>query len=353
MATTSGTFNFGSTISEQLIVDAYERIGILPDLITAQNIQTAIRSANLLLSEWINKGLNQWTVKQEMLTLVPNQSSYLLPVATSAVLEANVRQVNRQLGGEPYSSAGGNAGYAFDGNPQTACIQTAPNGYISYNYGTGAQQSINVVGIQSNVQTTYTLVFETSNDNVNWSPAASIPAQIFPQGVNVWFSVPVPSATQYFRVRETGGSTLNVQELYFDTIQYDIPITAISRAEYFAIPNKSQVGKPSSYYLDRQNNPILYLWLTPNASYNNISYTRVRMMEDIGSMNYIPDVPQRFFEALSAGLAFKLAIKYKPERVDLLKREYDISFNLAAAEDTERVPLRIYGDYMGGWTYVS
>ena len=198
MATTSGTFNFGSTLSEQLIIDAYERIGILPDVLTALNIQTAIRSANLILSEWINKGLNQWTVKQEMLTLVPNQSSYLLPIATSSILEANIRQVIRELGGVPFSSAGGNASYAFDGNPQTACIQTAPDGYISYNYGAGTQQSINVVGIQSNIQTTYTLVFESSNDNATWYPAASIPAQVYPQGINVWFSIAVPTSSQYF-----------------------------------------------------------------------------------------------------------------------------------------------------------
>lgn len=351
MTTTSGTFNFGSPLSEQLITDAFERIGILPDLLTSQNINSAQRSINLILSEWINRGLNLWTVKQGMLSLSPNQYAYALPTGTSDVLEANIRTVNRQLGGTPFSSAGGIAQNAFDGNAATACTQTSSNGYISYNYGNGAQKVITVVGVQSNATLNYTLLFETSTDNASWTTVATIPEQSYPVGVNIWFSVPLSTAAQYFRVRETGGATLNVQELYFDTVSSDIPISRISRSEWITYPNKAQTGQPSSFYVDRQINPILNLWLTPTAQYNILFYTRIQMIQDIGALTNMADIPQRFLEALCSELATKLAIKYKPERIDILRREADSSFDKAAREDSERVPLRIYGDYSGGWTY--
>jgi hypothetical protein len=347
---TSGTYNFGSTISEQFIIDAYERCGILPDVITAEQIQSGQRSINLLLSEWINKGLNLWTVKQSMLNLIPNQNAYLLPYPTSDVLEATIRTSNRNLGGTAFSSAGGIAQNAFDNNPATACTQTAPNGYISYNWGTNVQYAINMVGIQSNVTTTYTPVCEYSNDGINWFQVLAIPAQTFTIGINVWFVVPVPTLGQYFRVRETGGATLNIQELYFNTSLQDTVVTRISRAEYISYPLKNQTGRPTSFYVDRQINPVIYLWPTPTPQYNNLFYTRVELMQDIGQMINMADIPQRFYEALVSGLAVKLSIKYMPARLEILRQEYEHAFNIAAREDTERVPLRIYGDYQQGWT---
>jgi hypothetical protein len=349
---TSGTFNFGSTINDQFIIDSYERCGILPDLITAEQIQSAQRSANLVLSEWINRGLNLWTVKQSMLNLIPNQTAYTLPYPTSDVLEATIRSSQRNLGGTAFSSAGGIAQNAFDNNPATACTQTSPNGYISYNYGTNVQYAISLVGIQSNATLTYTLVCETSPDNINWTLALSIPAQTYTQGVNLWFVVPVPFNAQYFRVRETGGETLNVQELFFNTVLLDIVITRISRAEYIALPNKNQTGRPTSFYVDRQINPVIYLWPTPSPSYNNLFYTRVELMQDIGQLTNNSDIPQRFYDAFIAGVACKLALKYMPQKYDILKIDYDNAYSLAGREDTERVPLRIYGDYTQGWSRV-
>jgi hypothetical protein len=324
----------------------------LPDLITAQQIQSAQRSINLLLSEWINRGLNLWTVTQSMLNLIPNQNAYQLPIPTSDILDATIRTSRRQLGGTPFSSAGGVAANAFDGNSATACTQVAPNGYISYDFGAGIQYAIAMVGVQSNVTVTYTLAFEYSNDNVNWFSVLNPPAQQFDIGVNIWFVVPVPTFGRYFRVREFGGATLNVQELFFNTTLNDIPITRISRSEYIALPNKNQTGRPTSFWVDRQLNPVVYIWPTPTAAYNNLFYTRVRMLEDVGALVNLAEIPQRFYEALSAGLAVKLAIKYKPERLEMLKQEYMESFNLAAREDAEKTPLRIFGDYMGGWTHI-
>jgi hypothetical protein len=347
---TSGTFTFGSTINDQFIIDAYERCGILPDIITAEQVQSAQRSLNLLLSEWINHGLNLWTVKQSMLNLIPNQTAYVLPYPTSDVLEATIRTSQRNLGGIAFSSAGGNPQNAFDNNANTACTQTAPDGYISYNYGNGLQYAIAMVGVQSNATLIYTLTFEYSNDNITWLTAYTPPAQTFNAGINIWFVVPVPTLGQYFRVRELGGATLNIQELYFNTTLNDVPITRISRSEYISLPQKNQTGRPSSFWVDRQINPVIYLWPTPILPYNNLYYTRIELIQDIGAMTNMADIPQRFYEALIAGLAVKLAVKYMPDRLAHLKPEADQAFDKAAQEDSERVPLRIYGDFLNGWT---
>jgi hypothetical protein len=346
---TSGTYTFGSTATAEFITDAYERCGIFPDLLTAQQINSAQRSLNLLLSEWINKGLNLWTVKQGMLALEANKAAYDLPSTTSDVREATIRTSERPLGGTAYSSAGGTAANAFDGDTDTACTQTAPNGYISYDYGDGNDYLIAMVGVQSNATLTYTLVFEYSADDAAWDNAYSAAAQSYPIGETVWAVIPVPTGARYFRVRETGGATLNVQELYFNTTLNDLPITRLSRAEYISIPNKNQTGRPSSFYVDRQISPILYIWPVPTAQYNNLFYTRVETIQDIGQLTNMADIPQRFYEALCAGLASKLALKYTPERADLLTALYDKAFDLAAREDTEKVPLRIYGDFSSGW----
>lgn len=351
---TSGTYLFGSASNDAMVSDAFERLNMLPDSFTGQMITSATRSANLLLSEWINEGLNLWTVKESMLNLIPNQNTYFLPTATSDVLEATIRTTSRPLGGVAFSSAGGNAQNAFSNIPGAACTQTAPDGYISYNYGNNNTYGISLIGIQSNETITYTLVAEYSYDNVTWILSDSVPAQVYPFGNTIWLVVSVPTLAQYYRIREVGGAILNIQQLYFNNNIQDIPITRISREEYINYPQKNQTGRPSSFYVNRQINPTISLWPTPVAPYFTLFYTRVVEMQDLGSLTQMPEIPQRFMEAFCSGLAFKLSPKYAPNKIAMMKDLYREAFNLAAREDRERVPLRIYGDYINnGWGHVT
>lgn len=346
---TSGTHNFQSPQSEEIITDAYERIGILGDDLTAQKIQTAQRSINFILSSWINRGLNLWTVKEEMLAIYQNQNTYELPEATSDVLEVTLRTSNRNLGGTAFASTG-IAQNAFDNNPQTACTQTAPNGNIGYTW-TPTQYAIQMVGIQSNVNADYTLVFEYSNDNATWTSVRTLQTQSFPAGLIEWFVIQTPTLGSYFRIRETGGATLDIQELYFNTALNDTLVTRSSRYEYMSFPQKAQTGKPSSFYVKRLINPSIVLWPTPNSQFNNLFYTRVEMPQDIGAMTNTPDVPSRLLEPLTAALSYKLAYKEgKYDVAEVLKKDAIEEYIIAANEDRERVPTRIYGDYTQGWS---
>jgi hypothetical protein len=119
-----------------------------------------------------------------------------------------------------------------------------------------------------------------------------------------------------------------------------------------AIPNKQMTGIPTSYYFNRQINPILTLWPIPKWEENptktlfidySINFTAVHMMADIGTMLNLAPIPVRFFDALTAELAYRLGIKkpIDPNILGVLKQEAEIAHKLASAEDTSEVPLRI------------
>lgn len=339
--TTSGTYTFGDTPVDDIILDAFERCGILGPIVTGEQVKAAQRSLNLMFSEWVNRGLRLWTIQQGMITISPGQPFYQLPQACIDVLELTRAVTTRQLNGTPFSSAGGTAEFAFDDNAATACTQTAPNGYISYDYGVDTVKCITYVGIQSNTTTDYTLEIEYSYDNVNWITAFSPGIQNYYKGQKVWWVLQAPVNARAWRIRETGGATLSIQELYFDVPNYSTLMSRISRSDYAAIPNKLQRSAPSSYYVDRTVIPTLTIWPTPDSSYRYLIFNYMRQIQDVSELVQTINAPQRFLDAVAAGLAARLALKFAPDRYDTLAAIAQEAYLSASYEDRERVPMRI------------
>lgn len=339
------TYNFSQIPIHEIITEAYERCGLITDLTEGNKRKSALRSLNLLLSEWVNKGINLWTIEKAMMDINPGQSSYELPTGIVDIDFLTCAQTTRQLDGTAYSSAGGDAANAFDGNTSTACTQTAPDGYISYNYGS-TQYAINYVGIQSEVNTTYTLTFEYSQDNVTWFPVMENGPQLFYKGIISWFVLPVSPNAYYWRVRETGGGTLNVQEIYFDLASISLLMRRISREDYWAAPQKTQQAALPSFYVQRTTTPILYLYPVPDDTYQYFIYTYIRQMPDVVNYTDTLGIPQRMLDAAIAGLAARVALKFFPEKYQLLKDVADEAYDIAASEDEERVPLRIQPNWV-------
>jgi hypothetical protein len=52
------------------------------------------------------------------------------------------------------------------------------------------------------------------------------------------------------------------------------------------------------------------------------------------------DIPFRMIPALTAGLAYYLAIKIAPDRVAMRKQEYDEAWDAASSEDRDKSPVR-------------
>jgi len=349
---TSGTYNFLSPKSVELITDAYERVMTIPDPMPAQLIQTAQRSINLMFSSWYNRGWNLWTTQRRVLGIYAGQNTYTLPIQVQDLLWAELRTSNRLLGGIAISSAG-NAQNAFDNNPATFC-DAGTNGFIGYNWQ-GAQYAIQMVGIQSQTTANYTLNFQYSFNGTAWTTVYSVPTQSYQAGILNWFVITSPTLGTYFRVIETNGADLNLQELYFNNALYDTRITPLSAVEYDNQPNKNSMGRPTSYYFNRLTTPTLTLWLTPSPQYNAVLYTTKDAIQDIGQLQNNAEIPARFLEPAVAGLAHRLAVKLRfkynipSDVIATLKAYADEEFDRAAKTDTENVPTRIYPDMVGGW----
>jgi hypothetical protein len=338
------TYNFNQITVGEITTEALERIGIKAPETDGNKKKSAIRSLNFMFSEWVNKGLNLWTVQQEMIEIVPGQAMYYVPRGIVDILELTKVQATRELSGVPYSSAGGDAENAFDGNSETACTQTAPNGYISYDYVTTTKE-IYYVGIQTNENATYTLSFDYSYDGETWLVSMLTGPVQYLKGQQIWYVLPNAPQARYWRVQEVGGATLNVQEIYFSTFSQSLLMTSLSREDYTAVTNKAMEASPSSYYLRRDLTPTLYIWTTPDDTYQYFVYNYIRQLPDVLSSLDTLAVPQRFLEAAVAGLTARMAEKFAPEFYDSLKGKADEAYALAAGEDRERAPLRLYVDF--------
>jgi len=346
MLPTSGTFNFQSIQIELIIREAFEKIGISGEFVEPVKLDSAKRSIDLILLEWMSKSVNLWTLEQAYLPLKPLTGQYNLDVSVSNIIQAVLRTSTRQnTGGTPFSSNGGIAANAFDGNPDTACTQNTADGFISYDYGVGITQQINFIGITSEIDREYTISVETSTDNVTWVTLFDIPKQTYTAGVNVWVDVPTSVNKRAYRIRERGGATLNIQEIYFNNNLFDLSITNISRDDYYSYPNKYLASRPSVFYVDRQILPVLKLWPIPTSDYNCLLYSYKKMIQDAGALyTNTLQIPSRFYPALIWRLAWELAIKFSPDKAQMLKIEADLSFNIASTEDSETTPLNIMAD---------
>lgn len=131
--------------------------------------------------------------------------------------------------------------------------------------------------------------------------------------------------------------------------QSDIVISRTSYTDYLAIPNKLSQGQPSQYAIQRNTaNPVVFFYQTPDGTQSYaFYYRRLRRLQDAGSTPaqaaVTADTPFRFYDAVIAGLALRIASK-RPESMGLvpqLKAAYDEALTLAQDEDRDRAPLLI------------
>ena len=77
--TLTGTYDFGvNTELDSVIVEAYERMGREASDLSANDVQSAIRSLSYLCAEWANKGVNLWEVTLNNSALTVGQQSLAL-----------------------------------------------------------------------------------------------------------------------------------------------------------------------------------------------------------------------------------------------------------------------------------
>ena len=212
MATSSST-NFELDVSDY-IEEAFERCGL--EVKTGYDLKTAKISLNLMLVEWANRGLNQWTIVQRTQSLTVSDGEYSLNTDIIDILSASVTR---------------------DGT--------------------------------------------------------------------------------------------------------SFPLERISRDAFLTIPTKTTKGRPTQFFLDRQITPNLKIWPVPENATDVIVYDALTRMDDADSYTNTLEVPFRFYPCLAAGLAYYIAIKRAPDRIQLLKSVYEEEFDRAMAEDRDRASTTI------------
>ena len=128
----------------------------------------------------------------------------------------------------------------------------------------------------------------------------------------------------------------DILEASYRNSNVDTPLTKINRSQYQALSNKTSTGTPSQYFVQRFIDKItITLYLTPGSSEAGkfLNYYYVKRIQDAGDYTNDADVPYRFVPCMTAGLAYYLAIKNAPERVQMLKMLYEDELQRALQED--------------------
>ena len=162
------------------------------------------------------------------------------------------------------------------------------------------------------------------------------------RGLNLWTVKEANfTVTQGTSSYSLASDVVDVLEVVVRRNSTDFEVQRISRSDYATVPNKTTQGRPSQYYLDRQITPVMYLWSTPENSTDQVRYYYVRRIEDADALVNTTDMPFRFYPCMVAGLAYYMAMKRAPDRIQMLKSVYEEEFQRAADEDQGRTPLKL------------
>ena len=119
--------------------------------------------------------------------------------------------------------------------------------------------------------------------------------------------------------------------------QSDSALTKIDRATYSALGNKLSKGTPSQYWVQRfidKTTVTVYPTANSTAASKDLHIYYVKRIQDLdATYTDASDVPYRFVPCMCSGLAFYLAQKFAPQRVQELKLLYEDELARALSED--------------------
>ena len=130
-------------------------------------------------------------------------------------------------------------------------------------------------------------------------------------------------------IRTTSGSTTT-----------DYQVNRISRSDYHYLPDKTIKARPTQFYVERSITPKLYLYPAPENSTDVFRYYALTRIQDAGVFTNTLEITFQFLPAMVAGLAYYIAMKRAPERIQLLKQVYDEEWQRASLENIDTVSSR-------------
>ena len=305
MATTSGLSSFNLDLTE-LVEEAFERVG--SELRTGYDMKTARRSLNLLFADWANRGINMWTFEQDVITLTQGQPTYALPDDTADILEHVIR------------TSSNNATNQSDLTITRISVSTYATLPNKLTQGRPIQVWIQRLTGQSSVLTGSLSTSIGATDT-------SIPITSLVGVPNAGF---IKIGTELIGYNEFSVASGSTPAYLLNCTRGQDGTTAATHATGAAI---NLVQKQS-----------ITVWPTPDGSTTyQFVYWRMRRVQDAGSGVNVMDVPFRFVNCLTAGLAYYLALKVPGgmDRIQILKAQYDEAWMTAADEDQERAAIRL------------
>ena len=141
-----------------------------------------------------------------------------------------------------------------------------------------------------------------------------------------------------------GADVIDILSLVVRRSGTDYALSRISRDEYLSIPTKTTTGRPTQFFVDRQISPNLKMWPLPDNNTDVVIYDALTRMDDADTYVNTVDMPFRFYPCLAAGLAYYIAMKKAPERLQILKPIYEEEMNRAMDEDRDRASFRVSPD---------
>lgn len=385
--TASGTYAWNPTITD-IVLDAFDRIQVRPAAITPDHLFSARRSLNQLFVRFNVRGINLWTIDEVTTILNEGQGEYAVPASTITMLETWIRSyqmnaleslttdMSTTIGSDVVTVDIDDTSGLQAGMYVTIPIYVAVGGLIVQGtYQIQTIPSATAITIEAADDATATVasggavpVYDTtaSSSTVTVTLAAHgfSAGEVYTvheltevgglslQGDYVVASTPTAN-TLTFEAGADAGSTAteseNDGEMQVATQNSDVSpqdriLAPISRTDWAALPNKLQEGGyPTSYWFDRTDPPTVNVWQVPDGTIvQELHYFRMRRLQDANATGTeTADVPNRFEEALCAGLAYMLAIKWKPESAADLKTYFDEVWAEARSEDRERVTLNV------------
>ena len=130
-------------------------------------------------------------------------------------------------------------------------------------------------------------------------------------------------------IRTTSGSTTT-----------DYQVNRISRSDYHYLPDKTIKARPTQFYVERSITPNRYLYPAPENSTDVFRYYALTRIQDAGVFTNTLEITFQFLPAMVAGLAYYIAMKRAPERIQLLKQVYDEEWQRASLENIDTVSSR-------------
>lgn len=291
----SGLYAWAPDFSD-FVDEAFERVEIAPEGITSQHLLSARRSINLLFASWANEGVMLFAVDEQTQTLTDGTSSYL----------------NRSFTGSSGVGTFNAGNYIYVG--ATWATATA-RGRLTAVAGTGGVPVLSYYPLTgySDFASGDAVKEYTGTVNGDATCSAGTPADI-------------------------ANGTLAILECVLRRSSVDTPVAKMSREDYQAIPNKTDEGLPSRVFYDLKANTYT-LWQVPENSTDVFRYWRLRRLQDVTGASETPDLPYRAYDALAAGLAARLALKFNAEKYKMLKAEADEAFALLREGDRERADV--------------